>query len=134
MTKLLTPDICVIGAGAGGLAVAAGAAAFGSPVVLVEKGPMGGDRLGRVRSTALIAAADLAAKMRGAGRFGIASAEPDIDFRAVQRHVRSAVAAIAPNASAARLGAMGVQVIAAEASFRDRRTVLAGDFEIRARR
>ncbi|MBN9038242.1 MAG: FAD-dependent oxidoreductase [Rhizobiales bacterium] len=136
MTKLLTPDICVIGAGAGGLTVAAGAAAFGVPVVLVEKGRMGGDCLnfGCVPSKALIAAASLAAEMRGAGRFGIASVEPDVDFRAVHRHVQSAIAAIAPNDSAERFGAMGVQVIAAEARFRDRRTVLAGEHEIRARR
>lgn len=136
MTKLLTPDICVIGAGAGGLTVAAGAAAFGVPVVLVEKGRMGGDCLnfGCVPSKALIAAASLAAEMRGAGRFGIAGVEPDIDFRAVHRHVQSVIAAIAPNDSAERFGAMGVQVIAAEARFRDRRTVLAGDCEIRARR
>ena len=52
-------DICVIGAGSGGLSVAAAAAAFGVPVVLVEKGKMGGDCLnyGCVPSKALIAAA-----------------------------------------------------------------------------
>ena len=57
--KLLTPDICVIGAGSGGLSVAAAAAAFGVQVVLVEKGRMGGDCLnyGCVPSKALIAAA-----------------------------------------------------------------------------
>src|SRR5262249_31944407 len=43
--QTLTPDICVIGAGSGGLSVAAAAAAFGVPVVLVEKGKMGGDCL-----------------------------------------------------------------------------------------
>ena len=58
MAELLTPDICVIGAGSGGLSVAAAAAAFGVPVVLIEKGGMGGDCLntGCVPSKALIAA------------------------------------------------------------------------------
>lgn len=136
MTKLLRPDICVIGAGAGGLTVAAGAAAFGTSVVLVEKGRMGGDCLnhGCVPSKALIAAADIAASLRGAGRFGIASSEPDIDFRAVHRHVHAVIAAIAPNDSAERFGALGVHVIAAEARFADKRTVVAGEIEIRARR
>ena len=45
MTKTLTPDICVIGAGSAGLSVAAAAATFGVPVVLVERGRMGGDCL-----------------------------------------------------------------------------------------
>ena len=59
MAELITPDICVIGAGSGGLSVAAAAAAFGVPVVLVEKGKMGGECLnsGCVPSKALIAAA-----------------------------------------------------------------------------
>ena len=41
MAKVLTPDICVIGAGPGGLAVATGAAAYGVKVVLVDKGSDG---------------------------------------------------------------------------------------------
>jgi pyruvate/2-oxoglutarate dehydrogenase complex dihydrolipoamide dehydrogenase (E3) component len=40
LAEVLRPDICVIGAGSGGLSVAAAAAAFGAPVVLVEKGKM----------------------------------------------------------------------------------------------
>ena len=61
--ELLTPDICVIGAGSGGLSVAAAAAAFGVPVVLIERGQMGGDCLnvGCVPSKSLISAARAAA-------------------------------------------------------------------------
>ena len=44
------------------------------------------------------------------------------------------IAAIAPNDSAERFTALGVHVIKAEARFKDKRTVIAGDFEIRARR
>src|SRR6185437_10805694 len=52
-------DICVIGAGSGGLSVAAGAAQLGRKTILIEKGEMGGDCLntGCVPSKALIAAA-----------------------------------------------------------------------------
>ncbi len=55
MEEVLQPDLCVIGAGSGGLSVAATAAQFGVPVVLIEKGPMGGDCLnyGCVPSKAL---------------------------------------------------------------------------------
>ena len=57
--KQLNVDICVIGAGAAGLSVAAGAAQLGLSVVLYEEGEMGGDCLntGCVPSKALIAAA-----------------------------------------------------------------------------
>ena len=73
MADILTPDICVIGAGSGGLSVAAAAAAFGVPVVLIEKGKMGGDCLnfGCVPSKALIAAASARIAARSAAPFGV---------------------------------------------------------------
>ncbi|RUM98821.1 dihydrolipoamide dehydrogenase [Pseudaminobacter arsenicus] len=136
MAKILTPDICVIGAGSGGLSVAAAAAAFGVRVVLVEKGKMGGDCLnyGCVPSKALIAAAKQAHIMRNGAAFGVEYIEPAIDFRAVHRHIREIIAAIEPNDSVERFTALGVHVIKAEGHFQDKRTLLAGDFEIRARR
>ena len=72
--QVLTPDICVIGGGSGGLSVAAGAAAFGVSVVLIEKGRMGGDCLnyGCVPSKALVAAGKHAHAMRHGDKFGIA--------------------------------------------------------------
>ena len=59
---VLHADICIIGAGSGGLSVAAGAVQMGASVVLIEKGKMGGDCLntGCVPSKALIAAAHAA--------------------------------------------------------------------------
>ena len=85
MAKLLTPDICVIGAGSAGLSVAAAAAAaaaFGVDVVLIEKGLMGGDCLnfGCVPSKALLAAAKAARSGAAANRFGIRFDRPEIDF------------------------------------------------------
>ena len=136
MAKLLTPDICIIGAGSGGLSVAAAAAAFGVSVVLVEKGKMGGDCLnyGCVPSKALIAAAKQAHLMRHGEKFGIGSVEPEIDFRRVNGHVHRVIEAIAPNDSVGRFTALGVHVIKAEARFKDERTMIARDVEIRARR
>ena len=59
-------DICVVGAGSGGLTVAAGASQMGASVVLVEKHKMGGDCLnyGCVPSKALLAAAHAAETYR----------------------------------------------------------------------
>ncbi len=134
--ETLTPDICVIGAGAGGLSVAAGAARFGAPVVLIEKGEMGGDCLnhGCVPSKTLIASAKVAQTMRDAARFGVHETEPRIEWAAVRKRVAGTIAEIAPMDSQARYAAMGVRVIRAAARFADARTVEAGGFAIRARR
>lgn len=136
MTELLTPDLCVIGGGSGGLSVAAGAAAFGIPVVLIERDKMGGDCLnsGCVPSKALLAAAKRAHLMRDTAKFGIRPAEPDIDHKQVAEHVHGVIAAIAPNDSEERFNGLGVDIIKAEARFLDRHTVVAGNYQIKARR
>ncbi|HEV2186234.1 MAG TPA: FAD-dependent oxidoreductase, partial [Stellaceae bacterium] len=66
---VLTPDLCVVGAGAAGLAVAAAAAQMGASVVLIERGEMGGECLntGCVPSKSLLAAARLAHEWRRGG-------------------------------------------------------------------
>jgi pyruvate/2-oxoglutarate dehydrogenase complex dihydrolipoamide dehydrogenase (E3) component len=137
MTTTLAPDICVIGAGSGGLSVAAAAAAFGAPVVLIERGKMGGDCLnyGCVPSKALLAAAKRAQAVREAQAFGVmADPEFTINFPRVMGHVKATIDAIAPNDSTQRFTAMGVTVIAAHARFTGPRTVAAGEYEIRPRR
>lgn len=132
----IAADICIIGAGSGGLSVAAAAAAFGRKVVLVEKHKMGGDCLnyGCVPSKALIAAAKRAEAMRTAGEFGIVAVEPGIDPRAVHAHVQNVIAAIAPNDSVERFTGLGVRVIQAAGRFVDKHTVVAGEHRITARR
>jgi pyruvate/2-oxoglutarate dehydrogenase complex dihydrolipoamide dehydrogenase (E3) component len=132
----ISTDLCVIGAGSGGLSVAAAAAAFGRKVVLIEKHKMGGDCLnyGCVPSKALIAAAKRAHAMRTAGIFGIGGIEPQIDYRGVHDHVMSVIAAIAPNDAVERFTGLGVRVIQGAGRFLDKRTVAAGDFRISAKR
>lgn len=128
-------DICVIGAGSGGLSVAAGAVQMGARVVLVEAGDMGGDCLntGCVPSKALIAAA-AAAQAQRRGFRGVAAAEPQIDFAAVKDHVADVIAEIAPFDSQERFEDLGCTVIRAFARFTAPDTVQAGDSTIRARR
>ncbi len=129
-------DICVIGAGSGGLSVASGAAQMGARVVLIERGEMGGDCLnyGCVPSKALLAAAEAAQAQRDSDRFGIRSVEPDIDFAAVQAHIKDVIAQIAPHDSQERFEGLGVDVIRAHAEFTGPKTVQAGDYEITAKR
>lgn len=132
----LSPDLCVIGAGSAGLSVAAAAAMFGVSVVLIERDRMGGDCLnvGCVPSKALIAAGARAQAVREAGQFGIEAGEPIINFAHVHDHVQRVIAAIAPNDSVERFGALGVTVIKGEARFISRSTVMVGEQVIKARR
>jgi pyruvate/2-oxoglutarate dehydrogenase complex dihydrolipoamide dehydrogenase (E3) component len=136
MSDIIKADLCVIGAGSGGLTVAAGGSQMGAKVVLIEKGEMGGDCLnyGCVPSKALLAAAHAAQNMRDAGRFGIASVEPEIDFAAVNRHVKGVIGSIAPMDSQERFEGLGVEVIRATARFTGPREVEAGGRRIQARR
>src|ERR1700757_3294962 len=98
MNRPLAPDLCVIGAGSGGLAVAAGAAQMGAGVVLIERGAMGGDCLnfGCVPSKSLLAAARVADLGRRSASLGIAYAAPHIDFAAVGDGIQQVIGAIAP--------------------------------------
>lgn len=119
-------DICVIGAGSGGLSVAAGAVQMGARVVLVEAAEMGGDCLnhGCVPSKALIAQARVA-RTRG---------PQPADYPAAMDHVAATIAAIAPHDSQQRFEGLGCTVIRARARFTSPRTVEAGGQEIVARR
>jgi pyruvate/2-oxoglutarate dehydrogenase complex dihydrolipoamide dehydrogenase (E3) component len=136
MSATLRPDICVIGAGSGGLTVAAAAAAFGVDVVLIEKAKMGGDCLnyGCVPSKAIIAAGKHAHAIGEAPSLGVSAGEVKIDYKQVHKHIHSVIGAIAPNDSVERYTAMGVKVIQESAAFVDRETVVAGDHQIKARR
>lgn len=136
MARVLTPDICVIGAGSGGLTVAAAAAAFGVDVVLVEKGKMGGDCLnyGCVPSKALISASRRAQNARTGSEFGVNADGVKVDFAEVHGHVHSVIAAIAPHDSVERFEGLGVTVIQEAGRFVSRDAVQAGETTIKARR
>ncbi|MDX8398139.1 MAG: FAD-dependent oxidoreductase [Mariprofundaceae bacterium] len=133
--SMIKTDICVIGGGSGGLSVAAGASQMGAKVVLIEKSAMGGDCLntGCVPSKAILAAGHVAQNMRESAAFGVASVLPEVDWAQVNAHVKSVIAAIAPNDSVERFEGLGVKVIQASAEFIDNKTVQAGDVQVRAK-
>ena len=133
---ILQADLCIIGAGSGGLSVAAGAAQMGAAVVLIEKHLMGGDCLntGCVPSKALLAAAHAAQAQRSGGRFGVAPVEPRVDFTQVMAHVHGVVGAIAPHDSVARFEGLGCTIIQAPARFTGPGEVEAGGQRVAARR
>ena len=133
--KHMNTDICVIGAGSGGLSVAAGAAQMGARVVLFEAGRMGGDCLnsGCVPSKALLAAARAAHHAHGRPEMGVTGSAPQIDFAAVKAHVAETIAAIAPHDSVERFTGLGVTVIEERARFTGPRLVCSDSVEVRAR-
>lgn len=134
--EIIETDICIIGAGSGGLSIAAGAVQMGARVVLVEAAEMGGDCLnaGCVPSKALIAAAKHAHAMTTGAAFGVTPVVPEIDFGAVKDHVASVIEGIAPVDSQERFEGLGVRVIRAWAKFTGPDMVEAGGQRIKARR
>jgi len=118
-------NLVVIGAGAGGLITAAGAAGVGAKVALVESHLMGGDCLnvGCVPSKALISAARVAATVRRAGEFGVNTGEVTVDFPKVMERLRRLRAGISPVDSAKRFSKeLGVDVFIGRAKFTGKNT------------
>jgi pyruvate/2-oxoglutarate dehydrogenase complex dihydrolipoamide dehydrogenase (E3) component len=136
MAEPLTPDICVIGADAGGLAVAAAAASFGVPTVLIDTGGMGESvkTSGRASVRALMAAAERAHAVRNGARFGVKSGRTSVDFPTVTANMRDVITALAPNATRERFVGLGVRVFKGAARFTDAGTVAVDDVTITARR
>lgn len=136
MADILTPDLCIIGAGPGGLALAEEARALGASVVLVERNRMGGENasVGSIPSKALIASARHAHALRTGQAFGMGNDEPKISFRRVHDHIEEVVAASAQATSTARFEALGVTVLGEDAKFVDRHSIKAGETLVRARR
>ncbi|MFS4438030.1 dihydrolipoyl dehydrogenase family protein [Paracoccaceae bacterium GXU_MW_L88] len=129
-------DLCVIGAGSAGLSVASGAAQLGLDTVLIEAGEMGGDCLntGCVPSKSLIAAAHAAEAQRRPAVPGVVPQEPQIDWPAIQTHIRDVIASIAPHDSQERFEGLGVKVIREWATFTGPETVETESHRITARR
>jgi pyruvate/2-oxoglutarate dehydrogenase complex dihydrolipoamide dehydrogenase (E3) component len=112
-------DLVVIGGGSGGLVSALVAAGIGARVALVERARLGGDCLwtGCVPSKSLLAAAELAHRIRHADDVGLVPSEPGIHFTQVMAHVDRARRVIAPQDSASRLERDGVEVLSGHARF-----------------
>lgn len=132
----INTDILVIGAGSGGLSVAAGASQMGADVTLLEGHKMGGDCLnyGCVPSKALIASGKVAYDQKHSNKFGVADAVPVIDYAAAKDHVHSVIEQIAPVDSQERFEGFGVRVIREFGHFISETEVQAGETVITARR
>ena len=119
----LSSDLLVIGAGSGGLSVAAGAVQMGASVILLEGGEMGGDCLnyGCVPSKSLLA-------------MGKKALTGDVSYAQAMGHVQHVIDTIAPVDSQERFEGLGVRVIRAFGRFVSPHEVEAGNCRIKARR
>ena len=135
MNRIKT-DLLIIGAGSGGLSVAAGASQMGADVVLLEGHKMGGDCLnfGCVPSKALIATGKAAYGQQHSAQFGVTNAGGEVDYAAAKDHVADVIAQIAPVDSQERFEGFGVKVIREYGRFISDDEVQAGDTIIKARR
>jgi pyruvate/2-oxoglutarate dehydrogenase complex dihydrolipoamide dehydrogenase (E3) component len=135
MSERIDCDIAVIGAGAGGIAVATACALFGFRTVLIERSRPGGQRLyAELPLQALATAGRHATLWREAAGFGIRYEEPDIDFTAALRQAKTLVATQAVNETPERLAAFGIRLIQGEARFTARDRLVVGTTEITAKR
>lgn len=111
----------VIGAGAGGLVVAIGMAKAGKRVLLIEKGPYGGDctNFGCIPSKALIASAKAAHNLHHVADLGIQAEIQHVDPNNALERVRTIVAGVRHHEDPAALRKMGVDTLDGTAKFLD---------------
>ena len=114
-------NMVVIGAGAAGLVSSYIAAAVKAKVTLVENHKMGGDCLnyGCVPSKALIRSAKLMQQIRRSQKYGIASAQAQMNFADVMQRVARIVREVEPHDSVERYTKLGVDVVQGTAKIVD---------------
>ncbi len=105
-------DLAIIGAGSGGLFLAAVAANMGAKTLLIENHKMGGDCLnyGCVPSKTFLKSAHLAKQIKSSQAYGIKTSELETSLKDVMQRVKDVIAEIAPHDSVERFTGLGVQV------------------------
>jgi pyruvate/2-oxoglutarate dehydrogenase complex dihydrolipoamide dehydrogenase (E3) component len=126
-------DIGIIGGGAAGLTVTAGAAQLGAKTLLVEKEKeLGGDCLhyGCVPSKTLIRTAQVFHLMKRTQDFGLPRVDvPSVDYREVVARIRSVIGEIQKHDSEERFCGLGAKVAFGAPRFTDEHTLqLNGQF------
>ena len=124
-------DLGVIGAGAAGLTMAAGAAQLGAKTLLIEKAPaLGGDCLhyGCVPSKTLIKTAQVYHLMKNGANFGLPQPQvPPVEFASIARRIADVIATIQHHDSEERFCSLGAKVEFGPARFCDQHTVEVGE-------
>ena len=128
-------NLIVIGGGSGGLTAVNMAARVGARSLLVDRESLGGDCLhyGCVPSKSLIASARAAHTMQNAGKFGLESVSPDIDFGLIMDRVDRIRDDIGSHESPDAIRKLGVDVALGGARFIDESTLeIDGSYRVTA--
>ncbi len=130
-------DLGIIGGGAAGLTVAAGAAQLGVKVLLIDKADkLGGDCLhyGCVPSKTLIRSARVRHLMGRAGDFGLPEVNlPPVDYSRITERISGVIEEIQVHDSVERFNSLGVEVRFGLACFVDPHCVSLGGDKLSAR-
>ncbi|KPJ98585.1 MAG: mercuric reductase [Desulfobacterales bacterium SG8_35] len=120
-------DLGVLGGGAAGLTITAGAAQLGAKTLLVEKeAALGGDCLhyGCVPSKTLIRTARAYHEIKHAAEFGLPQVDiQPVDFRQVSKRIRSVISIIQKHDSVERFCSLGARVEFGQAEFIDEHSI-----------
>jgi pyruvate/2-oxoglutarate dehydrogenase complex dihydrolipoamide dehydrogenase (E3) component len=120
-------DIGIIGGGAAGLTVTAGAAQLGAKTLLIEQEEvLGGDCLhfGCVPSKTLIKSARLYHQIKNAPSYGLPEMDiPPVDFSQVARRIRSVISVIQKHDSVERFCKLGARVEFGRPTFTDEHSI-----------
>ena len=120
-------DLGVLGGGAAGLTITAGAAQLGAKTLLVEReGVLGGDCLhyGCVPSKTLIKSANVYHEMKQSVKFGLPQVDlKQVDFRKVADRIRSVISVIQKHDSVERFCRLGARVEFGQAEFLDEHSI-----------
>ncbi|MDH3996450.1 MAG: FAD-dependent oxidoreductase, partial [Desulfobulbaceae bacterium] len=120
-------DLGVLGGGAAGLTITAGAAQLGAKTLLVEKeGALGGDCLhyGCVPSKTLIRTARAYHDIKHAVKFGLPHVDVQpVDFKEVSKRIRSVISVIQKHDSVERFCSLGARVEFGQAEFIDEHSI-----------
>lgn len=118
-------NLVVIGGGAAGLTASAFGGELGAKVALIEKEKLGGDCtwVGCVPSKALLHVAKIAQGMRTADQYGLSSAEPTVDMKAIKAYVNRVILDVYEGETPEIFRGRGVEVLEGTAEFIDAQTV-----------
>ena len=130
-------DIGIIGGGAAGLTVAAGASRLGAKTLLVEKEKeLGGDCLhfGCVPSKTLIKSAKVYHLLKHADRYGLPAMQvPPVDFNQISARIRSVIGVIQKHDSEERFCGLGAKVEFGNPEFSDEHSIRLNGSTVSAR-